>query len=165
MEIFKLLSTNEIVAQVITFLLFFFVLRALLWKRFLGILDQRKEKIVSEFQAAEKARQTAQELKNDYAQKLKTVEDAAKARFQEIMLEAQKMSEKIKKEAQIQAQRIIDDGHNLVSYEISQGKEKLKKEIIDLVLETTEHVIEEKLTFEEDRKIVENFIDHIDKIS
>ncbi len=136
-----------------------------MWKRFLGILDQRKEKIASELQAVEEAKRAAQQLKEDYAQKLRTAGDAAKLKIQEAIIEAQHISEKIKKEAQIQAQKIIDDGRNLITYEISQGKEKLKKEIVGLVLETTEHVIEENLTLEEDKKIVENFLDNIDKIS
>ena len=41
-ELLKLLSGSEIVAQIISFLLLFFLLRAFAWKRFLAVLDARR---------------------------------------------------------------------------------------------------------------------------
>ncbi len=48
MELLKLLSTNEIVAQVLSFLILLFLLRKFAWKKILKILDERKEKIALE---------------------------------------------------------------------------------------------------------------------
>ena len=47
MELLKLLSTSEIVAQILGFLLLFFLLRAFAWKRLLALLDERKARISS----------------------------------------------------------------------------------------------------------------------
>jgi len=48
MELLKLLSANEIVAQIISFLLVFTLLRIFVWKHFLKILDDRRDRIASE---------------------------------------------------------------------------------------------------------------------
>ena len=56
MEILKLLDTSQIVAQVISFLILFVVLRLLVWKRFLKVLDDRKTRLVTEFRNIENSR-------------------------------------------------------------------------------------------------------------
>ena len=53
MELLKLLDTSQIVAQVISFLILFFILRILVWKRFLKALDDRRDHIAAEFKAIE----------------------------------------------------------------------------------------------------------------
>ena len=165
MEILKLLSASEIVAQIIVFLVFFFLLRSLLWKRFLGILDERKKQIASEFDKIQETKNAAQRLKDDYDERLKSAEITAQLKIQEMLEEARKTTEELKKEAQKQAQKIFEDNQVLMTQELAQAKEKLKDDIIDLVLETTEHVIEEKLTPEEDKKIIENFLNNIERLS
>ncbi len=164
MEILKLLSGSEIVAQVISFLVFFFLLKSLLWKRFLGILDERKDQVVLEFKKIEEMKKDAQNLKDAYEEKLKNAEIIGQAKIQKMVEDAHKTAENIKQEAQHQVLRLFEDNQALMAHEFSRAKEKLKDEIVDLVIETTEHVIEEKLTPEEDKKIVEKFLKDIDRL-
>ena len=48
MELLKMLSGNEIVAQILCFFLLLFLLKHFAWKKILDLLDQRKEKISSQ---------------------------------------------------------------------------------------------------------------------
>ena len=66
MELLKLLSTSEIVAQILGFLLLFFLLRAFAWKRLLALLDERKARISSEFQKIEETKAALERIKTDY---------------------------------------------------------------------------------------------------
>jgi F0F1-type ATP synthase membrane subunit b/b' len=47
-ELLKMLSGSEILAQILSFFILLFLLRIFAWKKILGLLDQRKEKISSQ---------------------------------------------------------------------------------------------------------------------
>jgi len=164
MELFKLLSANELVAQIVAFLLLFFLLRVLFWKKLLGLLDARKEKIASEFKALEVAKQKTDELKLDYETRIALIEKEARAKLQEAIDAGIVAAGEVIEEAHKQAHEIIEKAKLDSRYEIAQAKEELKKEIIDLTIRAAEELVQDKLTEEDDRRIVRNFLDKIDTI-
>ncbi len=164
MELLKLLSANEIVAQIVSFLILFFILRIFVWKRILGLLDQRKEKIASEFNRIEELKAEAGKLKTEYEGKLNTIEEAANRRIQEAIAEGRKINDEARKKAHEQAQEIITNAESNIKYELSKVKEELKDKIIDLTIAATESVIQEKLTPDADRKLVEHFLEKLEDV-
>ena len=164
MELLKLLSANEIVAQIISFLLLFFLLRAFAWKRILNALDERKERIASEFKSLEQAQEDALKLKLDYQIKIAAIGEEQKKMIEQALLEGEKLKDELKKDAYIQSQKIIEQAREEIKYELVMAKEELKNKIIDLSIEAAESVIQDKLTEEEDRKIVWDFLDKVDNI-
>ncbi len=165
MELLKFLSANEIVAQIISFLLLFFLLRAFAWKRILKILDERKERIASELKNLEQAQEEALKLKADYQTKIATIQEETKKMTEQALLEGEKLKDELKKDAYIQSQKIIEEARKEIKYELVMAKEELKNKIIDLSIEAAENVIQDKLTEEEDRKIVRDFLDKVDNIT
>lgn len=164
MELLKLLSTNEIVAQAVSFLVLLFLLRAFAWKRLLGLLDERKEKIAGDFRRIEEAKQEAEALRLRYEAKWNEIEAEGKLKIQEVIAEGHRMADDIKKDAQVAAQEILEKAKADMRFEIVKAREALKDDVVDLVLKTTEYVIEEKLTPMDDKKIVEGFLDKLDKM-
>ena len=74
MELLKLLAANEIIAQIITFLVLLFVLRIVGWKKILAFLDERRIKIALEIEEVEKAKAQAKELKDYCDTQLRNIE-------------------------------------------------------------------------------------------
>ena len=70
----------------------------------------------------------------------------------------------MRKKAHEEAQDIITDARRQVKYEVSKAQEQLKEKIVDIALGAARTVIQEKLTGDGDRKIVENFIREIEKV-
>ena len=163
MELLKLLNANEVVAQIINFLLLLFLLRVFLWKRVLKFLDERKAKIASEFEYIDKTKGDVEKLKSDFKDKLGEIEDIAKVRIQQAQKEGRAQAEQIKETAHEDAMQIIQAAKSQIKYEIDKAKEKLKEEIIDITIRAAEDVLGEKLTDKRDRNLVENFLNQIDK--
>jgi len=157
-EILKMLSASEIFAQVLSFFLLLFLLRIFAWKKILGLLDQRKEKIRSEFEKIEDAKLEISRLKSDYESKMALIREQAEIKIKEAVEEGRKISAQMHKQANEDAQDIINDARKQVKYEISQVQDKIKDKIVDIALDAARNLIQEKLTEEGDRKIVENFI-------
>ncbi len=164
MEILKLLSANELVAQIINFMILFFILRAFLWKRVLKLLDERKARIAAGFKKIEDAQKGIEELRADYERKLSSIELIAKQKLQEAVSEGRKQAEQIIKESHLNGEKIIECARADIKYEITKAKEKMKEEIIDLTISATESLIEEKLTEEDDKKIVNDFLNRLDNL-
>jgi F-type H+-transporting ATPase subunit b len=163
MELLKLLSASEIVAQIINFLLLLFILRLFFWKRILKLLDERKARIASEFKNIEEAKKAAENLKAEYDSKLNSIEAIAKGKIQEAVDESKVKAIEIIKKANLEAQKTIDSARVDIKYEIRKAKEQLKEEIVDLTISAVEGVIKDKLTEADDKKIVEEFLKDIDK--
>ena len=163
MDTLKMLAANEVVAETVSFLILFFILRAFAWKKILRLLDERKEKISSQLNKAQEDKEAIEKIKSEYQAKLKEIEDASKAKIQEAIFEGQRIIEDCKVQARREADRIIDEAKGQVEYEVAKVKEGLKSETIDLVLDATEHLLEEKMNDQEDRRIVRDFLDKLDK--
>ena len=163
MELLKLLSTSEIFAQIASFLILLAILRALVWKRLLGLLDARKARVASELSNIEEAKRAIERMKAEYDARLKSIDDSAKARIQEAMVAGEKMIAEMKKTADVEAQKIIDGARAHVKYEVAIVTEQLRDRIVDLVVTAASHLIEERITTEEDKRIVNDFLKNIDK--
>ena len=164
MGLLELISANEVVAQVISFLILLFLLRIFAWKKILKLLDERKEKILGEFKKIEDTKAEISGLKADYEVKLASINEITEKRIEEAVAEGRKITDEVRKEAQLNAQLIINDAKESIKYELSQAKEELKIKIVDLTIRAAENVIQEKLTEEGDKKLVEQFLDKIDEI-
>ena len=161
MELLKMLSANEIFAQVLSFFILLFLLRKFAWEKILVLLDQRKEKISSELGEIENTKLEIARLKSDYESKISNIASEAQAKINQAVEQAKLVSAQMRKKAHEEAQDIITDARNQVKHEVSKVQEQLKEKIVDIALGAARSVIQEKLTEEGDRRIVENFIQEV----
>lgn len=164
MELLKLLSASEIVAQIISFLILFFILRSIAWKKILKLLDDRKERIANEFKNIENNKLELANIKADYENKLSNIDERAKNAVKEAVKEGVLAAESIRKQAYYDADKIIKDAKVHVGIELEKAKEKLKDEIIDLTIDATSYVIRERMDDEHDKKLIADFIERIDGV-
>ncbi|MDD5128412.1 MAG: F0F1 ATP synthase subunit B [Candidatus Omnitrophica bacterium] len=164
MGILKMLSASEIFAQVLSFFLLLFLLKIFVWKKILNLLDQRKDRIRSEFDKIENEKLEISKLKADYESKMLSIHEQAEVKIKEAIEEGRKLNAQMRKQAHEDAQDIINDARKQVKHEISQVQEKLKDRIVDIALDAARNVIQEKLTEDGDRKIVEDFIKEMEDV-
>lgn len=163
MELLKLLNPNEVIAQIISFLLLLFLLRIFAWKKLLKLLDTRKERIASEFKRIEETKEDLAKTKAEYELRLSKIEEKAGQIIQDAVAQGREVTDEIRKQANAQAQDILDNARQNVKFELTKAKEELRDNIIDLTIKATESVIREKLTENTDKKLIANFLDTIEK--
>jgi len=163
MELLKLLNANELVAQITCFLILLAIMRAFLWKKFLGILDNRKEAVSSEFKKIDEAKEAVSLIKQEYDRKLADIDVEAKVRIQEAIAEGRKIAEDICARAEKDGERLLEKTRANLKDEVAKAKEDLKDSVVDLTIQVAEKVIQEKLSEESDRRLVENFLNEVEK--
>jgi F-type H+-transporting ATPase subunit b len=159
----QLLDSNQIIAQAASFLILFVVLRAFVWKRFLKILDDRKARIASELKNLENSRNEAALLKADYEGRLENIEQLARARIEEAVSEGRRIAEEIRSNANAEALSIIEKTDEAIKAELARAREEFRDEVVDIAIAAAGKVIEEKLTEKEDKRIVEDFLNRLNK--
>lgn len=158
MELLKLLSTNEIVAQVIAFLLLLWILRAAFWGKVLGMIDARKERIASEFKLIEDARADVERTRQDYEKRLAGIDDTARDRMQEAIAEGRRIADEIRDNASKDGDRLVENARATIAQDVARAREELKNTMAELVIDVAGKVIQEKLSEEQDKKLVEYFL-------
>ena len=164
MGLLKLLDSSQIVAQIINFIILFLILRFLVWKRFLKVLDGRKERIASDIKSIEDAKADAARMISDYESRLEKIDQTAKAKLEEAISEGKRIAEEIRDNANQEALQIIEKTEEAIKSELIRAREEFRDEIVDIAITAAGKVVEEKLTESEDKKIVENFLDNLDKM-
>jgi F-type H+-transporting ATPase subunit b len=138
-------------------------LRAFAWKRLLKLLEGRRERIASEFKRIEDDKAEIEKIKSQYSEKLKSIQEMARVKIEEALLEGEKIKLELKENAKKEAAKILERAKSDIRGEILKAKAGLKDEVTELVIEATEKVLEKKVSEEDDKQIVQDFIDKIDR--
>ena len=164
MDLLKQLTTNEIVAQAISFLLLLTLLRIFAWKKLLKLLDDRRERIALEFKKIEDTQAAVDRMKAGYDKKLADIEAESRAKIQEAIAEGKKVSQEIRESARQEARAILDKAQENIANEVAKAKQELKEKVVELTLSTTEKLLKEKITGEKDKKLASDFLDELEKV-
>lgn len=153
------LDLGQIISQIIAFLILLAILKRFAWKPILKLLEEREQKIAGEFAEIEKQKKLNETAANDYANKLKTIDQQAHQRFTEEVARGERRAQEIIQEARTHAESVREKGQEEVEIQYKLAKKQLKKDLVDLTILATEKMLKEKLDKERDEELVVRFVD------
>ena len=153
---------GQVLTQIVAFLLVVWVLKKFAWKPLLAVMEERKNKIKSEFDSIEEQKEKAQILLEEYQEKLRNIESEARARIQEAVAEGRKISQEIQTEARRQAQEILAKTKSEIEREIAQAKIQLKNDLVNMTIAATQKIIQAELNQERHKKLIADFVEQAD---
>lgn len=148
-----------VLSQLLAFLALLWVMKKWAWRPFLKILQDRTQTIQSAFDAIEEQKKQVQSLADAYTQKLAGIEKMTQAKLDEAIAQGQMQAKQIQDEAQKQAREIIDKAQASIAHELTLAQHKLHDQVVDLVLKTTEKLLEGRLDPEMDKGRVAKFLE------
>lgn len=151
----------QIITHAIGFLLVVLMLKKLAWGPLMDMIEERREKIISEFDAIDMQREDVAKQKLAYEDKLKEIENERREKLLEGVNEGQKIANELKATAQAEAKETITRAKAESEREITKAKAQLKNDMVDITMLAAEKLLGEKLTEEKDRQLVGGFIDKI----
>jgi F-type H+-transporting ATPase subunit b len=158
------LEFGQIVTQIIGFLIALWLLKKFAWKPLLGMLEQRRTKIKSEFASIDKEKDKMEKLVSDYETKLKEIDSLTRIKLQEAAKEGQKMATEIRENARNEASAMISRAKEELQREVDKAKIQLRDEMVAMTMKVTEKMISERLDQEKHKKLISDFIDELEKI-
>lgn len=157
------LEIGQVITQIIGFLIALFILKRFAWKPLLGILEERRTKIKSEFEKIDGEKEAVKKLTSEYEARLKDIEGLARQKILEAAKDGQQMANQVKENARQEALEIMGRSRDEIQREVEKAKVQLKNDLVNLSLRAAEKIIQEKLDKEKDRKLIADFIEGLEK--
>ncbi len=147
-----------LIAFVINFLILFGLLSIFLYKPVMKKLDERQAIIKESMDQAEQIKQQTARTEEDIKARLET----ARKEGQQIVAQAEQISERIKNEAKDAARKEAESLLAKAQVEIQQQREKdlaeLRDQFADIAIMAAEKVIKETLDKEKHHKIIDDVL-------
>jgi F-type H+-transporting ATPase subunit b len=149
------INLPQLIAQIVNFTILLIVLRLLLYKPIMRMLDERKKRISEGLNAAEIARAEAAEAQVNIQAQI----DTARREGQEIVGNAQQIATRIQEEARAEAARDRDVALERARAEIQQERDRaiseLRTEFAGITVSAAEKVINQSLDEDSHRRIID----------
>ena len=143
------------------FLILLFIMKKLLYKPMLQMLDDRKKSIEDAINNAESAKIEAEKLRKDYETRLAEARQEAQA----IIAKATKLGDEMKQEivtaAQNEATKAIQRAQEEIARERDQAVAALRDEVATLAVLAAGKVIGKTITVEDHAKMVKEFVEGV----
>jgi F-type H+-transporting ATPase subunit b len=159
------INVPGLLTQLVSFIILFVVLHALLYKRVLRVLDQRSSRIRESLEAAERARDEAASSREETERQI----EAARAEGQELVAQARRVAERFREEETAKATEEIEASRARAEANIQRERdaaiEELRREFAGLAITAAERVIERSLDESVHRELIDNVLEESSRIN
>lgn len=153
------INGNFLIAQIVNFLVLFFILRAFAYKPLLNMLERRRVRIEEGMKAADQVRQQAEAERAELMKQMDQERRAAQARVASVASESEKIRESILASAQAEAEEIKAKSRADATAEREQMMRDMQRQIADLAVLAAERILGHELSNPtEQRRMVNDFI-------
>ena len=139
-----------------------FLLNKLAYPRIAAALDRRRVAIEESIQAAQQAKQEADELLEEYRARLREAREQA----EDIVARARKAAENVADETKVaatkQREELLATARRDIEHETRRALDELRKEVADLTVMATEKITRKSLTDEDHRRLIEDALSEVD---
>ncbi|MBR4958337.1 MAG: F0F1 ATP synthase subunit B [Phascolarctobacterium sp.] len=150
-----------LIAQILNFLFLVFVLAKFAYKPLLNIMEERKNKIAADLEAADAAKAEAEAVKSEYAAKLADARQEAQAIVEAARKSAQAAHDKIMAETKAEQDQVVAAAKEAIELEKQKALADVRAQVISLSMLAASKIVEQKLGSEEDKKMAGEIVDSI----
>ena len=152
------INLGYLLSQIVNFVLLLVILRMILYKPIVNMLDRRREKITTDLQEADKARSQAEAAKQEYEKQLDEAREERRSIVAQATEQAEKMKEDILAEARAEAQEVVAKTEEDVEVLRRQTLVGAQDQIVDLAMAAAGKVVGESLDEQAHRRLIQEFI-------
>jgi F-type H+-transporting ATPase subunit b len=139
-----------------------YLLNKLAFPRIAAALDRRRVAIQESIDAAQRAKQEADELLEEYRARLREAREQA----DDIVARSRKAAENVADETKVQAaqqrEALLANARRDIEHETRRALEELRKEVADLTVMATEKITRKSLTEEDHRRLIGDALSEVD---
>ena len=150
---------NEIVWGALSFLVLFFFIAKFAFPAVKKGIDARADKIRSSLDEAEKTRDEANTILEDYRRQLADAKNESARIIEEARQSADKLRQDLKKQAEAEVAEIKERAQSDIAAQVERAMCDVRALVADMTIELTEKVVQRNLDRETNLALIERFID------
>ncbi|WP_042278007.1 F0F1 ATP synthase subunit B [[Clostridium] dakarense] len=162
MELKPLIGVSyELLFQLINTFLVFMLLKKLLFKPVLGIIEAREKDIQENLAHGERTKNEGISLKKEYEEKISSAKNEGQEIIKQATLRAEQKESEIISTAKQEAQSLREKASKDVAQERQKVMNEIKNDISDIALLAASKVIEKDLDKSKHEELINNFIKEV----
>ncbi|MGX4601500.1 F0F1 ATP synthase subunit B [Faecalimicrobium sp. JNUCC 81] len=162
MELKPLIGISyELAFQLINTFLVFMLLKKLLFKPVLGIIEAREKDIQENLAHGERSKNEGISLKKEYEEKISSAKNEGQEIIKQATLRAEQKESEIISTAKQEAQSLKEKASKDVAQERQKVMNEIKNDISDIALLAASKVIEKDLDKSKHEELINNFIKEV----
>jgi F-type H+-transporting ATPase subunit b len=139
-----------------------YLLNKLAFPRIAAALDRRRQAIQESIEAAERAKQDADELLEEYRARLREAREQAEDIVVRARKAADNLADETKAAASKQREELLAAARRDIEHETRRALDELRKEVADLTVIATEKITRKSLNEEDHRRLIEEALTEVD---
>jgi F-type H+-transporting ATPase subunit b len=139
-----------------------YLLNKLAFPRIAAALDRRRVAIEESIDAAQRAKQEADQTLEEYRARLREAREQAEDIVTRARKAAENLKEETKAEASKQREELLAAARRDIEYETRRALDELRKEVADLTVIATEKITRKSLDEEDHRRLIEEALSEVD---
>ena len=147
-----------IIFQICNLLILFTLIRKLLFKRVMAVLDKRQQEIDGIYDAADKAKDDADQMKEEYTRKMSNARAEADMLVKNAMDTAQRRGDAIVQEARDEATHLKQKAESDIEQERRKAYSELVGEISGMAVDIAGRMVEREINADDHKELVDEFI-------
>lgn len=165
MEFLKSLGFDPIMlgAQILNFLIIFYLLKRFLYKPVMDMVKKREDKITEGLKQAEIATKTLENALLMEKKILSKAQNESQKLIEDAKSQAQELSIQMEENAKAQTQKLISDAHSQIQQETAQVERRLSEKTSFLAREILAKSLSGIFSQGEQKKVVEKALKNIKK--
>ncbi|MBI3323668.1 MAG: F0F1 ATP synthase subunit B [Candidatus Omnitrophica bacterium] len=152
---------EELSVQIVGFVILFLVLRKVAWKPMLALLDERRRSIEGGFNEIAKGKAELERLQRELHARLTKIDEEARLKIQQAILEGKRISVEIQQKAREDAQADLQKSKETIELAVAQAKVSLRDDLVDMTVEAVERLLRQKFDAKTDEALIASILDEL----
>lgn len=148
----------QIFTQIVSFLIVLWVLKRFAWKPVLTLIEDRENKIKSEFANIEQQKAENERLNARYKKQLDDAAEEVKGLIKGGKETAKRIAKEIEENAHRESKNILAHTKIELQKEIHKAKGELKQELVTMTLAATEKIVKSEMDPKRQESLVNQFL-------
>ena len=144
-----------------SFILLLVLIKKFAWSNITGIFEERAEKIASDIDRAEEARQKAEVLAQKREDELAGSRKEAKTIIENAKETAEKSKASILADAKLEAGRLKEKANQEIAQNKAEALQSVKGEVADLTISLAGKIISQNLDGQAHKELIDQYIDQL----
>jgi F-type H+-transporting ATPase subunit b len=154
-------ASNELIWGTIAFLILLFLMYRTVFPSINQAYKARRENIEGKLERAEKEREEAEQLLEQYRRRLRDAEDETQRILEEARSNAERVRRELLAKAEADAGRELDRARQAIRAERDQAIRQLRNEVGTLAVELATRVVGDSLDRDRQLRLVDEYIDEL----
>jgi len=152
-----------IIAQIVSFLIFFGLLYQFLFKSVLESIAERSQRIKEDLEKAETHRMEMEKLKRKYEEKLEKIDEERREWIRQAVKRGEEIREELLKKTEADIQKMKEKAERDIRLEMETAKKALQEDLVNTTLLLAGRLIQEELNEPRHQRLVESFLQKLEE--